>query len=30
MKNTTVDEETCGSAALYALGALEGEEARAF
>jgi len=30
MKNTTVDEETSGSAALYALGALEGEEARAF
>lgn len=30
MKNTTVDEEACGSAALYALGALEGEEARAF
>ena len=30
MKNTTVDEDTCGSAALYALGALDGEEARAF
>ena len=30
MKNITVDEEACGGAALYALGALEGEEARAF
>jgi anti-sigma factor ChrR (cupin superfamily) len=30
MKNTTVDEETCGSAALYALDALDAEEARAF
>ena len=30
MKNTTVDEETCGGAALYALDALGAEEARAF
>jgi anti-sigma factor ChrR (cupin superfamily) len=31
MKNLTVDQETCGGdAALYALGALEAEEARAF
>lgn len=30
MKDTTTYEETCGSAALYALGALEEEEARAF
>jgi anti-sigma factor ChrR (cupin superfamily) len=30
MRNTTVDEETCAAAALYALGALEGEAARAF
>jgi anti-sigma factor ChrR (cupin superfamily) len=30
MKQTLTDEETCGSAALYALGALEAEEARAF
>jgi anti-sigma factor ChrR (cupin superfamily) len=28
--DTTVEGEMCGSAALYALGALEGEEARAF
>jgi anti-sigma factor ChrR (cupin superfamily) len=28
--NTTAEGEICGSAALYALGALEGEEARAF
>ena len=30
MRNTTAEGEICGSAALYALGALEGEEARAF
>ncbi|MFL6256503.1 MAG: cupin domain-containing protein [Pyrinomonadaceae bacterium] len=30
MSHTTVDEETAGRAALYALGALEGEEAREF
>lgn len=30
MKDTTTGEGICGSAALYALGALEGEEARAF
>ena len=30
MSHTTLDEEAAGRAALYALGALEGEEARAF
>ena len=30
MSHTTVDEEAAGRAALYALGALEGEEAREF
>lgn len=30
MRNTTAEGEICGSAALYALGALEAEEARAF
>lgn len=30
MKHTTVDEEAAGRAALYALGALEGDEAREF
>jgi len=30
MRDTTAEGEVCGSAALYALGALEGEEARAF
>jgi len=30
MRNTTAEGEICGGAALYALGALEGEEARAF
>lgn len=30
MSHTTTDEEAAGRAALYALGALEGEEARAF
>jgi len=30
MRDTTIGEDICGSAALYALGALEGEEARAF
>jgi anti-sigma factor ChrR (cupin superfamily) len=30
MSHTTVDEEAAGRAALYALGALEGEEARDF
>jgi anti-sigma factor ChrR (cupin superfamily) len=30
MRDTTTEEATCGSAALYALGALEGEAARAF
>lgn len=30
MNHTTVDEEAAGRAALYALGALEGEEAREF
>jgi len=30
MSHTTTDEETAGRVALYALGALEGEEARAF
>jgi anti-sigma factor ChrR (cupin superfamily) len=30
MSHTTIDEETAGRAALYALGALEGEEAREF
>ena len=30
MRDTTTEEAICGSAALYALGALEGEEARAF
>ena len=30
MRDTTIDEGICGAAALYALGALEGEEARAF
>ena len=30
MSHTTVDEEAAGRAALYALGALEGDEAREF
>jgi anti-sigma factor ChrR (cupin superfamily) len=30
MRDTTTEEGTCGAAALYALGALEGEDARAF
>ena len=30
MRDTTAEEGICGAAALYALGALEGEEARAF
>jgi anti-sigma factor ChrR (cupin superfamily) len=30
MRNMTAEGEICGGAALYALGALEGEEARAF
>jgi anti-sigma factor ChrR (cupin superfamily) len=30
MRDTTIEEGACGSAALYALGALEGDEARAF